>query len=330
MVTYLCVCVLFCDCLYYFLVEPQDRNRCSSLLNKGWWIDDEYKRWQPASFMMHTYNTKEISSCLGHSRIVYVGDSIVRQQFFAALNLVKSGIPIEGENHTNRKFVFTEENLTMEFWWDPYLNATTTQDILQGNAHTTRPSLLFVGGGAWHMRYLKDDYYETWKTGIDTVLESVKKNAYVADALVLSPVEIPKYDLLTKERAETMTMEKIEKMNDYLQSRERELNGKTKTPFAIPFVWNEFSRAADVTEDGLHFNPVISTLETQIALNYRCNDQLNKKFPMNTTCCYTYPTPTWYQGIIFLLFLVFTPVGLFLYTSGKKELKKPGAKKGKN
>ncbi|CAO3654021.1 unnamed protein product [Mucor hiemalis] len=80
-----------------FIYEPQDRKRCSSLLNKGWWMDNSYKSWQPASCMMHFYKTEEISTCLGHSRILYVGDSIARQQFFAALRLVRPMWILQGK-----------------------------------------------------------------------------------------------------------------------------------------------------------------------------------------------------------------------------------------
>lgn len=267
--------------------------------------------------MMHTYKTEEISTCLGHSRILYVGDSIARQQFFAALKLVRPNVDTSGEAHENRKFVFSDENLTMEFWWDPYLNASTTQDILKGNSPMIRPSLLVVGSGAWQMHYLGKDYFEEWKKGIDTVFDSVQASAEVADALLLGPVEIPDYDRLSENRTRTMTVEKIEKMNEYLRQKESQVSDATKTPFGIPFVWNEISSlATNVTEDGLHFNPTITTLQAQIALNYRCNDQLNKKFPMGTTCCYTYPTPRWYQMVFFLLFLVFVPLGFFVLTAG--------------
>lgn len=264
--------------------------------------------------MMHSYKAAEISTCLNHSRIVYVGDSIVRQQFFAALQLVRPNVDLTGEAHVNRKYVFNEENLTLEFWWDPYLN--TTQDILKGTLPMIKPSLLVVGSGAWQMHYLGKDYFEQWKTGIDALFDSVYANSQVADAVLLGPVEVPQYDKLSEDRTATMTMQKIERMNAYLRQKEIEFVGNTKTPIGIPFVWNEISsHTTNITEDGLHFKQAITSLQAQIALNYRCNDQLDKKFPMGTTCCFTYPTPRWYQNIFFLLFLIWVPTGFFISTS---------------
>jgi hypothetical protein len=295
--------------------EPKDRNRCSSLLNKGWWIDET--NWQPASCMMHNYKATDISTCLSHSRIVYVGDSIARQQFFAALKLMKPNADTSGEPHVNRKYVLSEQDLTMEFWWDPYLNETT--DLLQGKLPSIKPSLMVVMTGAWQMHYLGENYFSGWKEGVDRVLEAVQVNAEVADAVLLGPVEIPDYDKLDRNRTKTMTLEKISRMNRYLQEKEADIKS-TKTAFGIPFVWNEISTQAttDVSVDGLHYNPIVTTAQAQIALNYRCNDQLDKKFPMSNTCCFTYPTPRWYQFIFMLFFLVFVPVGFVLNASTGK------------
>ncbi|EPB87501.1 hypothetical protein HMPREF1544_05695 [Mucor circinelloides 1006PhL] len=295
--------------LFRYIFVAKDRNRCSSLLNDGWWIDDTYKSWQPASCMMHNYKAPEISSCLGHSRIVYVGDSIVRQQFFAALNLVKPGIDTSGEAHVNRKYVFNEQHLTLEFWWDPYLNETT--DLLQGKLPSIRPSLMVVGSGAWQMHYLGDSYFKEWKKRIDTIFNAVQQTQ-VADAVLLSPVEIPQYEKLGANRTQTMTMDKITQMNDYLLERQSQMQAP-QTPLEIPFVWNDIgTHATNVTEDGLHYNPIVTTVQTQIALNYRCNDQLDKKFPMSDTCCFTYPAPRWYQLAFMAFFLFWIPAGFLV------------------
>jgi len=268
--------------------------------------------------MMHNYKAPEISSCLGHSRIVYVGDSIVRQQFFAALNLVKPGIDTSGEAHVNRKYVFNEQHLTLEFWWDPYLNETT--DLLQGKLPSIRPSLMVVGSGAWQMHYLGDSYFKEWKKRIDTIFNAVQQTQ-VADAVLLSPVEIPQYEKLGANRTQTMTMDKITQMNDYLLERQSQMQAP-QTPLEIPFVWNDIgTHATNVTEDGLHYNPIVTTVQTQIALNYRCNDQLDKKFPMSDTCCFTYPAPRWYQLAFMAFFLFWIPAGFLVknLASGKKQ-----------
>ncbi|CEG63831.1 Putative CAS1 domain-containing protein [Rhizopus microsporus] len=293
-----------------YIYEPKDQNRCHSMLNEGWWVDDTLKSWQPASCMMHTYRPPEISACLNHSRIVYVGDSVIREQFFSAVKLIDPHVNTTGEPHTNKMYDFNKENLVYEFWWDPYLNETT--NILRGS-HTPRPSLLVLGTGLWQMRYLQDDdYYEKWKSSIDRVLESVESRD-IADTVLLAPVEVPVYDKLGEERAAKMTVEKVNAMNDYLKAKQDTVNARV--PFAIPFVWNGISlTSSNHTQDGLHFSPAVTTVQAQIALNFRCNNQLDKKFPMTTTCCYQYPVPKWYQNVLFFFFFIWIPVGCLVLT----------------
>lgn len=262
---------------------------------------------------MHNYKPADMSTCLSHSRVVYVGDSLVRQQFFAALQLIKPNVDTSGESHVNRKYVFNEENLTLEFWWDPYLNNT---EILKGTSAALKPSLLVVGTGAWQMHYLEKDYFENFKSSMDLLFDTVNTHS-IADAMLVSPVEIPQYDKLSPARRASMTIDKITKMNEYLRQKQGEYVN-TRTRMGIPYIWNEIgAHLNNVTDDGLHFKQTVTSLQAQIALNYRCNDELNKKFPMGTTCCFTYPRSRWYQNILILLFLIWVPTGFFVSTATK-------------
>ncbi|ORZ06687.1 10 TM acyl transferase domain found in Cas1p-domain-containing protein [Absidia repens] len=316
------ICITFCimvfSTLARYILDANNRTRCESMLNEGDWLDDDtYKQWQPPGCMMHIYRPDDVASCLNHSRILYIGDSIARQQFFSFAKLINNGINTDGEKHIDRKFEFAKEGLTFEFWWDPYLNSTRTVQYLQqsgvGVDTGDRPSLLVVGTGSWHMRYLDSRMYmEDWQKGIDTVLDAIQRSPNVADAVILSPVEIPDFDHLSSDRALTITKEKVAAMNNYLASQQQAGALHAQTPFVIPFAWNKMIESShNVTEDGLHYDTVITETQVQLALNYRCNDVRPKHFPYAATCCFHYPSPRWYQNIFFALFLIIVPVGLY-------------------
>jgi hypothetical protein len=283
------------------------------MMEEGWWIDDEFTKWQPASCMMHTYKPQELSSCLSNANIVFIGDSITRQQFYGAVQLVDPTIDTDGPRHSNRKFF--AEGLTFEFWWDPYLNTTLTQKRLLGQVPGPRPSLLVVGSGAWQLRYLDDDYFEPWQAAVDQVFNAATLQPNIADALLLSPVTQPEYSVLAEERANTMTEARVNAMNEHLKSRQAQVNAGPS--FGIPFVWNQVGQqASNVTEDGLHFSTVVTHIQAQLAMNFRCNNEQSKQFPLDTTCCFAYPQPRWYQLFFILMFLVWVPVGYFVISSG--------------
>ncbi|KAI8097431.1 10 TM acyl transferase domain found in Cas1p-domain-containing protein [Halteromyces radiatus] len=265
--------------------------------------------------MMHTYKPDQVATCLNHSRILYIGDSIARQQFFSFAKLIHPDIETDGEKHIDRKYEFTEEGLIFEFWWDPYLNDTRTTQFFQqpGSIDDIRPSLLVVGAGSWHMRYLEEtNYMDQWQTSIDKVLDAVQLSSRLADAVIMSPMEIPQFDQLNPNRSATITPEKVKAMNDYLASQRSNIEN-AHTPFAIPFVWNKIiSSSINVTQDGLHYDPIVTNAQVQLALNYRCNDVRPKHFPYDTTCCFHYPKPRWYQNIFFILFLILVPIGFYI------------------
>ncbi|KAI9321766.1 10 TM acyl transferase domain found in Cas1p-domain-containing protein [Dichotomocladium elegans] len=324
---YLSFFLVFVSGIFRYVLDPKDQTRCQSMLNDGWWQDPpSFTKWQPAGCMMHTYRPTEIADCLEHARVLYVGDSIVRQQFFALAQTIHPDVDMTGAKHVDRRYQFKEYNLVLEFWWDPFLNSSRTIDMLKTTASSTadeqpQPSMLVIGSGLWYMRYRgEDEYREEWQDAVDRVLDAVQRSSKVADAVVLTPVEMPSFDLLSPERERTMTMDRVQSMNDYLRRREQSI--RSLTPITIPYVLNKISEGAfNMTEDGLHFESPVTTMQAQIVLNYRCNEQLPKHFPMDTTCCYHYPVPHWYQNLFFALFLVWVPIGIFVISSERPMIR---------
>lgn len=74
--------------------------------------------------MTNNYNSKSLSSCLAHGRrIVFIGDSITRQLFYA---MAKSADPLapeepieSGEKHKGVSWSSEKTGLSFEFHWDP-------------------------------------------------------------------------------------------------------------------------------------------------------------------------------------------------------------------
>ncbi|KAI7870335.1 10 TM acyl transferase domain found in Cas1p-domain-containing protein [Spinellus fusiger] len=311
-------CAIFTGVLlsavFRFVFGFKDYGRCHDMLQDGWWLDDTMSSWQPAGCMLHNYKVSEMSTCLGHSRVLYIGDSTMREQFLSMVQLVKKDINIQGVKHEDRLFEFKKERLTFEFWWDPYLNSTRTLDLLQARL-LKRPSILIMGAGSWHMKNLEEDYFEEWRKSVDQVFNSVQGARSIAESVIMSPVEIPQYEKLSPERHNTITVAKIESMNRYLKEKNSAL--EPKTPFALPFVWNKITAGINNgTQDGLHYISALTKVQAQLGLNFRCNDQLPKTYPMASTCCYHYPKPKWYQSVFFLFFLIWVPLGIYLISSG--------------
>lgn len=302
------------------------------MLNEGKWVSNEFKEWEPSGCMPITYRKEETSTCLTNRRVLYIGDSIMREQYFAMISLMGQQRPKKHTDHDDQHIFIKDYNMTLDLWWDPFINTSKTIDLLNGKINQQKPTLLIVGSGPWYMKNLRDAYYSPWKEAINRVFDSVSIHP-IADKVMVSPVEIVEEDKLTKLRKETITHEKAYIMNSYLRERESLLSNPV-VPLVVPFVWNTIvTTSINQTDDGLHFKHSVTVQQAQLALNYRCNNDPSMKkvtYPYDTTCCYTYPEPTWYQTSILISILFLVPFGTIVYMLPSSNKKPPPLQKKKH
>jgi hypothetical protein len=86
------------------------------------------------------------------------------------------------------------------------------------------------------------------------------------------------------------------------------------TPVARIMFPSVFNKLLDpsLTEDGLHYNEIVTRHQAQILLNLRCNDILPKKYPLDTTCCSKYPRVNFVQAIVLMALVLYGPLSLVL------------------
>jgi len=240
-----------------------------------------------------------------------------------------------GEKH--RDLLFNVEGVRLEFIWDPWLNSTTLKDTLDAfhaipnlsqegtlvKKDLESAALIVLGApGLWAARYGGDDFMNLFKDGIDTVasylsLASEEGNAksnslsslpisnhgYEAslNQILLTPVQVPAYSALSTKRTETITPERVDKMNDYL--------------FHLPsnqtshVVW-AFNRMTDDSDDffesdGLHTEDTIADRKIDIVLNSHCNNPAvlhDRSF--KGTCCVEEPSNNLFNIVLICLCVV--------------------------
>jgi hypothetical protein len=254
------------------------------MLNEGHWETSKYDRWQSSGCKNKMYKKNDLYECLNNKTVIYVGDSIMREQYYAMTQFFRPGRPSQEAIHADQQVIIQEHNITIEMWWDPFLNTNRTLRLLQGQE--PGPTLLIMDTGVWYMKDFGSRYLQEWKKTVDRVFDGVQQYA-IADKVMLSPVEVVEYDRLSPSRKQSMTYDKIQLMNKYLRERESTLEDPV-TPLAIPFVWNEIiTSSKNQTLDGLHFQPPVTKAQAQLALNYLCNEQLQEKTPLGLTCCHS-------------------------------------------
>ena len=312
--------------------DVHDPHKCDALLTRGQLLDrsiDEkhvdpsYRDWQPSDCMMHKYRTKDVSLCLSSRRIVFVGDSTIRQIFWATAK--KLGVTQhQKEQHTS--FSFTNHGVTIEFIWDPFLNSSYLQrevtaaaiSEINGSA-VNSTALLIIGGGLWHARHLGDASLQHYKDSIGHITQILdvqntdiqpKPGAVVPafnvanNLVVLTPVPTPLYEDLAPMRT-AITPAKIDSMNKHLRGLSSQ-----RILVAWAFALMSTSKSA-YREGGLHFKENVANSMADALLNRRCNIVLRraspKRYPMDKTCCNVYREPNRTQSLLLNLSTWFLP-----------------------
>ena len=331
-----------CSCLFisvislslYRYTTSLDRYKCGALL-EGRWIEPA-KQWQPPGCMLHRYKSNDLTACL-QGKLAFIGDSTVREVFWAtAEKLDATGTNqamYAAEKHSD--ISFSRGGVQLEFIWDPYLNSSNLDHHLESHSSgmsqgDNAAAIVLVGGGLWYARDLGDVSTKEFGSAMDRIMAHARKteekvvlfaNSFNArlnldeSLLAIAPVRVPHYRSLSPDRAATLTQDKINQMNDYLQH--------LSTDHGAPVVWSYFTmtweQALAFQKDGLHLVNSVATLQADILLNMRCNAQLSRHgaYPMEKTCCSTYTRPNWVQRAVLMSSIGILPLVSAIAAKGR-------------
>ena len=270
--------------------------------------------------MMHHYDAQGSLSCFAGKRVVFAGDSIVRETFWAFARQLDSSNqlpePTENEKHSDIH-ISLPRDIQLDFYWDPYLNYTGVAGAFVVPEDTVKPTMTVVGTGLWHAKnLLGQKALIEWKNTIDEVAivsQGQYEGGVPADLILILPVLDPDYERLSDARR-TIKPEVVAEMNSYLE----ELSWNRYANVALSFRDMLLGVPPESTheKDGLHLVSAVTSMQAQVLTNLRCNDNLPKKFPFDNTCCNRYPTPNFIQLLFFVLALLVLPVIYHLQQRG--------------
>lgn len=271
---------------------------------------------------MLKYTEQDIHDCLGGRRVVFARDSTIRQIFWAtsaklgnpnARDAVVNPVAMGGKH---KNLSFGARDIKLEFFWDPWLNSTALRNELakfeprpywEDKDHPVAKdgdsaALIVVGApGLWAAHHGKEDSYSLFRFCIDhimgdmmTPLEYSIKTPTTPDTtnddsssnlVLLAPVQVPAYDMLSPERQATMTPEVINLMNQYLSNKLPSENSH------ILWAYNKMTEHLEAAFDdsGLHVVANVAANQADIVLNARCNNpKVAGRDAHRGTCCTVY------------------------------------------
>jgi hypothetical protein len=284
---------------------------------------------------LHDYTTPEIATCNEDGHVLFIGDTTVRQVFWAAARKLDNEWVFERQQELDKHedLHLEKDGARLSFMWDPWLNSTAFHGELKAYIDRNRPQngekklqpsdgkrrsvLLYIGGGLWHARHLGDEYLTNFNRVVDRVAAAMSSTHNrltnpanirahgddgVDDQIFFAPVPDPLHDRLSPSREVTISQNKIRAMNDHLQLwSNRGLN--------VPWAYRDMTAnwPEMVGESGLHVMDRVATQMADVVLNYRCNAKAAQKhgYPFSRTCCSAYRPANSIQMITTLLLVPF-------------------------
>lgn len=225
----------------------------------------------------------------------------------------------------------TENNVDLQFVWDPYLNSTRLYDELlsyhramntsPGDERNRGASIVLVGGGLWHVRYIEVHLLEQYRKAVQHIASYMRLHSHQGasdfgltrpvtmaadqDVLLLAPVQVPAYEDLSSERLATISAGQIDAMNgDLLEMSD---NGTAD----VIWSYTAMTRTAHTHEaDGLHVVHNVADMKADVLLNLRCNARaaFTGRYPFDRTCCSRYSPQNWAQRLMLFGGLLILPI----------------------
>ncbi|KAG8528824.1 uncharacterized protein KY384_006513 [Bacidia gigantensis] len=302
------------DLQVIFNIDRDDPHKCRALLNDGEWLDypdsssdfPSFLNWQPAGCMLHRYQAKDMEQCLQGRQISFIGDSSVRQLFWATSRKLDAAKTYEDQHRAQKHgdIFIKRKEIGLNFIWDPYLNSTTLRQQLQleadaSQANSTDQStvVIVVGGGMWHARYLGAAFLEHYSESVGALLPFMHQTTQIGFPVdsyslkLLVPLQIPWYESLSEDRYQTITPSRVEALSQRLD--QLSFQHAISVPRAFSAMYHKFPTAYDVS--GLHLVDKIGDKMVDVILNLKCNAILPQRYPFSKTCCNRYPPPNWIQ-----------------------------------
>lgn len=272
---------------------------CGYLISSGRFLGENV--WQPYSCMMHRYKSSEATSCLRDRHVTFVGDSRIRQLFYAFVKILNPHVKEQGNKHENIPFEDPRDNIRVDFLWYPEVNGSMKQFFQAlSESKASNPRMVVAGAATWSIKMNNGSteslaQYNVNLTDIKPVLEKLADSSDVYWIL-----QDPVYEQLLSESRRMITNRRINAYNEVaagiLNGTKRNSRSKIKI-FSVSRLISE--ETIEQSLDGLHIPETSRDISAMILMNSYCNKVMK---PIDGSCCQPTPPLTVIQKLAAIFF----------------------------
>lgn len=291
---------------------------CRGLLSSGRLVDKSEGVWQPHGCMLHNYKTSDSLSCLQLKKIVFAGDSRMRELMFEFIRTINPSYNIpDGKIHSD--ITFKDDKLKLTFIWLPELNKTAL-NLYENwiNDKYSRPDIVFQAAATHTIKRMNgsDDALQEYTTNFTSLVAKMTKLASESGTKLYWILQEPVFKSRLSTARKMITDEQLTLYNEAVTTvlYENDLKRDVKVVNSFALLSSELM---DLSHDGLHLPVQALKIESHILVNFLCNDLIR---PIDGSCCQSSPYVTYTQKILALLgFVCLASAVTFTFLKLKKK-----------
>uniref|UniRef100_A0A3B3YTT7 N-acetylneuraminate (7)9-O-acetyltransferase n=1 Tax=Poecilia mexicana TaxID=48701 RepID=A0A3B3YTT7_9TELE len=271
---------------------------CEWLLSKGRYLGENV--WQPYGCMMHKYKSNDAITCLSEKRVVFAGDSRIRQLFYSFVKIIKPEMTEDGNK---------------DFLWYPEANNSMKDRVMSWTHEAAaKPDVVILGAATWSIKLHSgsSETLQQYRANLTAIAVHLDKLAEHAE--IYWVLQDPVYEDTLSENRKMITNQQLDLYNqaatEVLNSSKYSGRSRVKLLVAVRQAALETIVNSD---DGLHLPEGTRNVGAMVLMNSLCNKLLR---PIDGSCCQTISPPNLIQKLSACFFLGAVVVFVVLHALG--------------
>ncbi|XP_045914100.1 N-acetylneuraminate 9-O-acetyltransferase [Micropterus dolomieu] len=291
---------------------------CEWLLSRGRYLGENV--WQPYGCMMHKYKSIEAKTCLAKKRVAFVGDSRIRQLFYAFIKVIDPERREDGNKHED--ISFEDESSSVDFLWYPEANNSMKERLISWTHEASaKPDVVILGAATWSIKLHSgsSETLQQYKVNLTAIVLHLEKLADHGE--VYWVLQDPVNEDVLSENRKMITNRQLELYNEAAVDVLNGSNGNGRSRVKLLAASRQAAlETITQSDDGLHLPESTRNVGAMVLMNSVCNKLLR---PIDGSCCQTLPPPNNLQKLSACFFLGSALVLLVLHILGKNRHRRP-------
>ncbi|KAF7199014.1 N-acetylneuraminate (7)9-O-acetyltransferase isoform X1 [Nothobranchius furzeri] len=293
---------------------------CEWLLSRGRYLGENV--WQPYGCMMHRYKSIEAKACLAEKRVVFLGDSRIRQLFYSFVKIIDPERREDGNKHEDIFFLDDRSSVHVDFLWHPEANNSVKERLLAWiREPAAKPDVVVIGAATWSIKLHggSSETLQQYRANLTAIAVHLEK---LADpGAVYWVLQDPVNEEMLSESRKMITNQQLDLYNAAAMGvfNSSKYNSRPRVKLLAA------SRQAALetigqSDDGLHLPESTRNVGAMVLMNSFCNKVLR---PIDGSCCQTLSPLNFSQKLSACFFLGSAVVFMVLHLLGSNRHRRP-------